>query len=45
MKVKGLAEDLAISVEACKKRLQRARAMIADCLKRKGLLGELEGTS
>ena len=35
---KSVAERLGISLEACKKRLQRARAMLADCLKRKGAL-------
>ena len=32
------AEKLNLSREGCKKRLQRARGRIADCLKRKGLL-------
>lgn len=32
------AEKLSLSREGCKKRLQRARQRIADCLKRKGLL-------
>jgi len=34
----GVAEKLSLTREACKKRLQRARQRIADCLKRKGLL-------
>ena len=33
-----VAETLGLTREACKKRLQRARQRIADCLKRKGLL-------
>jgi RNA polymerase sigma-70 factor (ECF subfamily) len=33
-----VAEKLNLSREACKKRLQRARQRIGDCLKRKGLL-------
>jgi RNA polymerase sigma-70 factor (ECF subfamily) len=35
---KSVAERLGISLEACKKRLQRARTMLADCLKRKSIL-------
>jgi RNA polymerase sigma-70 factor (ECF subfamily) len=34
----AVAKRLNVSLEACKKRLQRARAMLADCLKRKGVL-------
>ncbi len=33
-----VADRFQISLEACKKRLQRARTMLADCLKRKGVL-------
>ena len=36
--VKRIAERFNVSLEACKKRLQRARAMLADCLKQKGVL-------
>lgn len=35
---KRVSGCLGISLEACKKRLQRGRAMLADCLKRKGTL-------
>ncbi len=35
---RAVAEKLNLSREGCKKRLQRARGRIADCLKRKGLL-------
>ena len=33
-----VAERFKISMETCKKRLQRARAMLADCLQRKGVM-------
>jgi RNA polymerase sigma-70 factor (ECF subfamily) len=36
--VKCVADRLCISLEACKKRLQRARAMLAKCLRLKGVL-------
>ncbi len=36
--VKCVADRLCISLEACKKRLQRARAMLAKCLRLKGIL-------
>ena len=32
------AQRLSISIEACKKRLQRSRVMLADCLRRQGVL-------
>lgn len=38
LKTTSVAESLEISFEACKKRLTRARALLADCLKRKGVL-------
>ncbi len=41
----SVAERFQLSLEACKKRLQRGRAMIADCLKKKGVLIVGEGTS
>ena len=43
LKTTSVAESLEITFEACKKRLARARALLADCLKRKGVLlaGEL----
>jgi RNA polymerase sigma-70 factor (ECF subfamily) len=40
--VRGVADQLSLSMEACKKRLQRARLRIADCLRRKGLLAAEE---
>ena len=40
-----VAERFQLSLEACKKRLQRGRTMIADCLKRKGVLTAGQGTS
>jgi len=36
--VKCVADRLCISLEACKKRLQRARAILAKCLRLKGVL-------
>ena len=45
LKTTLLAERLGISLEACKKRLTRARAFLADCLTRKGILIETEVTS
>ena len=40
-----VADRFEISMETCRKRLQRARAMLADCLKRKGVVsvGEASG--
>lgn len=40
-----LAEQLELTLEACKKRLQRSRAMIAECLRKKGVLSAAEVTS
>ncbi|GAF75880.1 unnamed protein product [marine sediment metagenome] len=44
-KLKALAQQMEISIEACKKRLQRARGLVAECLKRKGVLSRSEGAS
>ncbi|MEM9367566.1 MAG: sigma-70 family RNA polymerase sigma factor [Planctomycetota bacterium] len=40
-----LAESLETSLEACKKRLQRGRQMLAKCLKMKGVLSAAEAAS
>ncbi|EMI55439.1 sigma-70 family RNA polymerase sigma factor [Rhodopirellula sallentina] len=40
-----VAERLELSLEACKKRLQRGRAMLAHCLRTKGVLSASEATS
>lgn len=40
---RSLSEKLNLSVEACKKRIQRGRRMLADCLKSKGALSIAEG--
>ena len=40
-----VAERFELSLEACKKRLQRGRAMLAECLKTKGVLAASEATS
>lgn len=40
-----VAERFELSLEACKKRLQRGRTMLADCLKTKGVLSASEATS
>lgn len=40
-----VAEQFDLSLEACKKRLQRGRAMLAECLKRKGVLSVAEEKS
>ena len=40
-----LAEQLELKLEACKKRLQRGRAMLAECLRKKGVLSAAEVTS
>jgi RNA polymerase sigma-70 factor (ECF subfamily) len=40
-----LAEQLEVTLEACKKRLQRGRAMLAECLKKKGVLSAAEATA
>ena len=45
MKSQSLASHLGISLEACKKRLQRGRALLAQCLKRKGILIPVEAAS
>ncbi|EMI42436.1 RNA polymerase sigma factor [Rhodopirellula sp. SWK7] len=39
-----VAEQLDVSIEACKKRLQRGRMMLAQCLKAKGVLSVSETT-
>jgi RNA polymerase sigma-70 factor len=41
--VRSMAGLLQLSLEACKKRLQRARLRIADCLRSKGLLANEAG--
>ena len=41
----GLAESFDMTLEACKKRLQRGRTMLARCLKTKGVLSAAEATS
>lgn len=41
----ALAERLELTLEACKKRLQRGRAMLAECLKKKGILSAAEANS
>ncbi len=38
-----VADRFELSLEACKKRLQRGRAMLAECLKKKGVLSAEEG--
>jgi RNA polymerase sigma-70 factor (ECF subfamily) len=38
LSIEGIAQRVAGNAEAVKKRLQRARAMIAECLARKGML-------
>jgi RNA polymerase sigma-70 factor len=40
-----LAEQLGISVEGCWKRLARGRRLLADCLTRKGVLGDSEAST
>lgn len=40
-----VAKRFELSLEACKKRLQRGRAMLAHCLKTKGILSASEATS
>ena len=40
-----VAERFELTLEACKKRLQRSRAMLAQCLKAKGVLSASEATS
>jgi RNA polymerase sigma-70 factor len=40
-----VAERFELSIEACKKRLQRGRTMLAECLKTKGVLSASEATS
>jgi len=41
----GLAKSSDTTLEACKKRLQRGRAMLAECLKMKGVLSAAGSTS
>lgn len=38
-----VADRFQLSLEACKKRLQRGRALLAECLKKKGVLLAMEG--
>ena len=40
-----VAERFELTLEACKKRIQRGRAMLTECLKRKGILSGGEATS
>ncbi len=40
-----VAERFELTVEACKKRIQRGRTMLAKCLKAKGVLSVSEATS
>jgi len=40
-----VAERFQVTLEACKKRLQRARVMLAECLTRKGVLSAAEAAS
>lgn len=42
--LQAVADQLNATVEACKKRLQRGRAMLAECLKRKHILDNYEVT-
>jgi RNA polymerase sigma-70 factor (ECF subfamily) len=43
--IRMIAGRLNMSVEACKKRLQRGRMMLAECLKKKGVLSAAEVAS
>lgn len=43
--IAGLAERLNMSLEACKKRVQRGRTMLAKCLKNKGVISAAEPAS
>ncbi|WP_315852480.1 RNA polymerase sigma factor [Roseimaritima ulvae] len=43
--MQALAERLEVTLEACKKRLQRGRAILAECLKKKGVLSAAEAAS
>ncbi len=40
-----LADQFELTYEACKKRLQRGRAVLAECLKRKGVMSTAEAKS
>ncbi len=40
-----LADQFELTYEACKKRLQRGRAVLAECLKRKGVRSTAEAKS
>ena len=40
-----VAERFELTLEACKKRLQRGRTMLAECLKTKGVLSASEAAS
>ncbi|MCR9210651.1 MAG: sigma-70 family RNA polymerase sigma factor [bacterium] len=45
LRIRIIAGTLNMSVEACKKRLQRGRMMLAECLKKKGVLSAAEVAS
>ncbi len=45
MPAQQVADRFELSLEACKKRLQRGRALLAECLKKKGLLIAGEATT
>ncbi|QEG25020.1 ECF RNA polymerase sigma factor SigW [Mariniblastus fucicola] len=42
LSVAGVAERFDVTIEACKKRMQRGRTMLAACLKSKGVLSASE---
>ena len=44
LSVASLADRLGVTLEACKKRMQRGRTMLAKCLKAKGVLSASEAT-
>jgi RNA polymerase sigma factor (sigma-70 family) len=41
--VKEIAAKVGVALETCKKRLQRGRKMLRDCMKIKGMLAPAEG--
>lgn len=45
LQTQDLAGQLDVTLEACKKRLQRGRSMLAECLKKKGVLSAAEAIS
>lgn len=45
LSVVDVAERFELTLEACKKRIQRGRSMLAQCLKKKGVLSTSEPTS